>query len=359
MDEFALLVDAVQDYAIFFLDREGIIRSWNRGASRIMGYDEREAVGRHFSMFYPPEDAQKPQRELDTALRDGRVEDEGWRVRKDGRRFWANTVISIMRDRGGTVCGFAKVTRDMTERREAEEAIRQREEIIHLLVSSVRDYAIFMLDTDGYITTWNMGAQRIKGYAPEEIIGQHFSRFYTEEDRQNQKPRRMLENAQAYGSVEDEGWRVRKDGTRFWADVVITAVYDEHRELRGFAKVTRDLTERREAEERIRETSEIFQLLVSSVRDYAIFMLDPDGNVATWNSGAQQIKGYAPHEVIGRHFSTFYPEEDVRAGKPEMELQLARAQGSVEDEGWRVRKDGSRFWANVVITAVYDRHRQL
>jgi PAS domain S-box-containing protein len=250
-EEFASLVDAVEDYAVFLLDPEGVIRSWNRGAARIMGYAEDEAVGRHFSMFYGAEDlaSEKPRRELETATNEGRVEDEGWRIRNDGQRFWANTVITSLRDDKGKVTGFAKVTRDMTARRRAEEELRQSTEIFQLLVSSVRDYAIFMLDPTGHIATWNKGAERIKGYKPEEIIGSHFSRFYGEEDKANHKPERELEIARAEGSVEDEGWRIRKDGTRFWANVVITAVFDARGELRGFATVTRDISDRKEAEE--------------------------------------------------------------------------------------------------------------
>jgi PAS domain S-box-containing protein len=250
-EEFALLVDAVQDYAIFMLDPEGRIRSWNRGASRIMRYNADEAVGRHFSIFYDSEvlGAGKPQQELETAVRDGRVEDEGWRVRKDGGRFWANTIITLLRDEQGAIRGFVSVTRDMTARREAEEQLRQSTEVFQLLVSAVRDYAIFMLDPEGNIATWNVGAQRIKQYAPAEIIGRHFSTFYTEEDIRDGKPARELAIARAEGSVEDEGWRVRKDGSRFWANVVITAVHDQRGSLRGFAKVTRDISDRKRAEE--------------------------------------------------------------------------------------------------------------
>ncbi len=360
-EELALLVDAVQDYGIFLLGPDGTIRSWNRGAARIFGYEESEIVGRNFAVFFSPDDleAGKPARELATAASEGRVEDEGWRLRKDGTRFWANTIVTVLRDSDGGVHGFAKVTRDMTRPREAEEDLRHSAEIFQLLVSSVRDYAIFMLDPNGNVATWNSGAQKIKGYKPEEIIGRHFSAFYSDEDKAARKPEQKLEIAREKGSVEDEGWRIRKDGTRFWANVLITAVYDAHGQLRGFAKVTRDMTERRAAEEALRHNTEIFQLLVSSVRDYAIFMLDPNGNVATWNKGAQRIKGYEPEEIIGRHFSTFYGEEDNAAGKPARELEIAREKGSVEDEGWRVRKDGSRFWANVVITAVYDAHGEL
>jgi PAS domain S-box-containing protein len=250
-EEFALLVDALEDYAIFLMSPAGEIRSWNRGAARIMGYDEAEVIGRKFSIFYTPDDlaSGKPRRELEDAIRDSRVEDEGWRVRKDGTRFWANTVITVLRDENGGVRCFAKVTRDLSARREAEEQLRESTENFQLLVSCVRDYAIFMLDPNGNVATWNEGAQRIKGYAPEEIIGRHFSAFYGEEDLRDGKPERELRIARAEGSIEDEGWRVRKDGSRFWANVVITAVHDGSGKLRGFAKITRDVTERKRAEQ--------------------------------------------------------------------------------------------------------------
>jgi PAS domain S-box-containing protein len=250
-DEFALLVDAVQDYAIFLLSPDGHIRTWNLGASRIMGYDQSEVVGRHFSVFYGADDlaARKPQIELEVAERDGRVEDEGWRIRKDGRRFWANTIITALHDEQGRLFAFGKVTRDMTARREAEQQLRASREIFHLLVTSVRDYAIFMLDPEGKVATWNAGAERIKQYKPEEIIGRHFSTFYPEEDIRNGKPALELEIARKEGAVEDEGWRLRKNGTRFWANVIITALYDDQGTLRGFGKVTRDITDRKRAEE--------------------------------------------------------------------------------------------------------------
>jgi PAS domain S-box-containing protein len=221
-----------------------------------------------------------------------------------------------------------------------------------LLVESVRDYAIFALDPSGHILSWNAGAEALKGYKPSEIIGRHFSTFYPPEDIAAGKPARELADAVRDGSVEDEGWRIRKDGSRFWANVVITALRDETRALVGFAKITRDLTERRRAEEELRESEERFRLLVHGVRDYAIFMLDPTGCVVSWNEGAQRIKGYTPEEIVGRHFSTFYPAEDVAAGKPARELDIATRTGTYEEEGWRVRKDGSFFWANVVITAI-------
>ncbi len=228
------------------------------------------------------------------------------------------------------------------------------EERFRLLVESVRDYAIFMLDSRGHVLTWNAGAERIKGYAASEIIGDHFSRFYPAEALARGLPAHELEVAGETGSFEDEGWRLRKDGSRFWANVVITAMRDASGRLLGFSKVTRDLTQRRLHEEALRQSEERFRLLVEGVADYAIFMLDANGNVATWNAGAQRIKGYAATDIIGRHFSTFYPQEARDSGWPEHELQVAAEVGRFVDEGWRLRRDGRRFWANVTITAMRD-----
>ncbi|HEY6863813.1 MAG TPA: PAS domain S-box protein [Burkholderiales bacterium] len=237
----------------------------------------------------------------------------------------------------------------------SEEPRKDRsEDRFRLLVESVRDYAIFMLDPEGRVATWNAGAQRIKGYAAEEIIGRHFSTFYPPDAIAAQWPQQELEMAKRDGRFEDEGWRLRKDGSRFWANVVITALYDRSSgELRGFGKVTRDLSERRAHEERVRASEERFRMLVEGVKDYAIFMLDPQGRVVSWNAGAQRIKGYRPEEIIGQHFSVFYPPEALERGWPEYELTVARKEGRLEDEGWRVRRDKSLFWANVVITPLY------
>jgi PAS domain S-box-containing protein len=247
-----LLVESVQDYAIFALDPDGFILSWNAGAYRFKGYTADEAIGKHFSIFYPRElvDEGFPEFELRTAANTGHFEDEGWRIRKDGSRFWANVVITALRDKSGNLVGYAKVTRDLTERREAEESLRESEERFRLLIEGVKDYAIFMLDPTGRVATWNEGAERIKGYRAKEIIGRHFSQFYSEEDKASRKPERELEIATRTGKYEEEGWRVRRNGETFLASVLITAIHNKSGELVGFAKVTRDLTERRAAEER-------------------------------------------------------------------------------------------------------------
>jgi PAS domain S-box-containing protein len=261
-NRYQLLVEAITDYAIYLLDPKGVIVSWNPGAQRMKGYAPEEIIGEHFSRFYLPEDVASglPARALSIAASEGRFEQEGWRIRKDGTRFWTHAVIDAVRSPDGQVIGYAKVTRDLTERKAAEDALRRSQEQFRILVQGVTDYAIFMLDREGYVASWNSGAQRIKGYAPDEVIGEHFSRFYPEEDRKRGEPARGLGIAAAEGRFEKEGWRVRKDGSRFWAHVVIDAIEDEQGELVGFAKVTRDVTERMEAQRALEEAREaLFQ----------------------------------------------------------------------------------------------------
>ena len=257
-DRYRLLVEAIADYAIYMLDPSGYVISWNPGASRFKGYEADEIIGRHFSTFYTDaERAQNvPQLALEEAARAGRFEREGWRVRKDGTQFWAHVVIDAIRSPEGELIGFAKITRDLTERRAAEAKLRESEQQFRLLVQGVTDYAIFMLDVEGRVASWNAGAQRIKGYTPEEIIGHHFSNFYTEADRAAGLPRMGLETATRQGRWEHEGQRVRKDGTSFWAHVIIDAIQDDDGKLVGFAKVTRDITERREAEAALKQAQD-------------------------------------------------------------------------------------------------------
>lgn len=257
-DRYRLLVQNVRDYAIFLLDPTGIIQTWNAGAENLKGFEAQEVIGRHFSLFYTPEDIARehPLYELEVATRDGRYEEEGWRVRKDGNRFWANIVITRLNDENGRHIGFAKVTRDLTERRQAEQALRESEERFRLIVDSVRDYAIIMLNPSGQITSWNEGARRLSGYEAEEILGHHFSKFYVEDEVAGGKCEYELREANATGRFEDEGWRLRKDGTHYWANVILTPLRSPRGELRGFAKVTRDMTERKHNEDKLRMAHE-------------------------------------------------------------------------------------------------------
>ncbi|HEX6241598.1 MAG TPA: PAS domain S-box protein [Polyangiales bacterium] len=252
-DDWRLLIEAVQDYAIFMLDPQGILISWNRGAEAITGYRASEIIGRHCSVLYPQDAGEEIGQQLELAQQQGRLEREGWRVRKDGARFWADVVITALRDAGGELRGFATVARDLTRRRTAEDALRGSEERMRLLIEAVTDHAIYMLDPEGRVSTWNTGAQRLKGYSAQEIIGQSYARFFTPADQAADKPGRELAIARSEGHFAEEGFRVRKDGTQFWASVVLTPIVDAAGTLLGFAKVTRDLTARMRAEETSRQ----------------------------------------------------------------------------------------------------------
>ena len=267
-----LLIDAIVDYAIYMIDLDGTVLSWNSGAERLKGYSADEIVGKSFSLFYSPEDRAKrhPQTALRIAAEAGRFSSEGWRVRKDGTRFWALVVVDAIRDEQGQVIGFARVTRDITERQQAHNELLESERRYRRLIEAVVDYAIFQLDPAGNVTTWNPGAQRIKGYDPDEIIGQHFSQFYTPEDIQLGVPKLALAEAAKQGRFEAEGWRMRKDGSRFWASVVIDRITDETGELVGFAKVTRDVTERKQTQD---ELQRVQQKLAASQKLEAVGQL--------------------------------------------------------------------------------------
>jgi len=265
-------VDGVQEYAIYLLDRSGHIVSWNRGAEKLTGYTAGEIVGRHFSVLYPTDaiERRSPERELKMAQESGRLEDEGWRVCKDGSRFWASMAITALHDESGALRGFSNVTRDLTERRRQEETLRQSEERFRVLVEGLKDCAIFMLDTDGRVTSWNSGAQRMTGYQADEIEGRHFGALYPQAAIDRKLPEQELAMAREHGRFEDEGPRLRKDGTTFWANVVVSPLYNEEGVLMGYANVKRDLTDRKRAEsleQAERRTSEFLAMLAHELRN--------------------------------------------------------------------------------------------
>ncbi|MBK0392454.1 sensor histidine kinase [Ramlibacter algicola] len=272
-DRLQLLVEAVVDYGIFVLDPQGLIVTWNSGAQKLKGWTRSEILGRHFSIFYPPEAVASgwPQEELRRATRDGRFEDEGWRLRKDGSRFWANVVITALRDPAThELTGFAKVTRDLTERRAHEEALRASEERFRLLVDSVEDHAIFMLDRGGLVQSWNKAAETILGYPASTIMGRHLGLVVPDADREAGHPQATLDGATRHGRIEEEGWRVRHDGSRFWAKSVTTAVYGRSGELLGFAVVLQDKSQQKRLEDLERSSrrmSEFIAMLAHELRN--------------------------------------------------------------------------------------------
>ena len=305
-----LLINAIVDYAIFMLDVDGTIRSWNKGAERLKGYAADEIIGQSFSVFYTAEDREKglPTRALTTAAKTGRFASEGWRVRKDGSRFWALVVLDAIRSEDGGLIGFAKVTRDITERQQAHNDLVESERRYRRLVEAVVDYAIFQLDPSGHVATWNPGAERIKGYRPAEIIGRHFSTFYTPEDLEKGVPKAALAEAAERGRFEAEGWRMRKDGTRFWASVVIDRISDESGAIIGFAKVTRDLTERKQAQDELQRVQEqlvasqkleaVGQLSGGIAHDFNNLLMIVLGNLENAERSSRNVGGPNLHRAL-------------------------------------------------------------
>jgi PAS domain S-box-containing protein len=307
---FQLMAQSVRDYAIFLLDEHGVIMSWNKGAELLKQYTPAEIIGRHFSIFYQPEDIARdwPAQELAVATREGRIEDEGWRIRKDGSRFWASVSITALREPGGKLLGFSKITRDLSLRRDAEERLRQSEERFRLLVDGVQDYAIYMLNVEGLVTSWNAGARKIKGYESDEIIGRHFSVFYPREDIDAGRPWIELALAREQGRAEDEGWRVRKDGSKFWARVVVTALRDEHDRLRGFAKVTQDLTQRRH--------SESLEVAARNINDFiAVLAHELRNPLAPIRTAAQVMRGGGPADATQEQMLKIIERQSAQLGR--------------------------------------------
>jgi PAS domain S-box-containing protein len=360
-ERFRQMVASVVDYAIFMLDTDGRVVSWNAGAARIKRYAAEEIIGQHFSCFYPPADVDsgKPWRHLEVASVENRLEDEGWRVRKDGSPYWASVVITAVRDASGKLIGFSEVTRDLTTHRQLEEAMRHKNVELEQLFESAPD-ASMLVDQAGVIRRVNAQTETMFGYRRDELIDNRIEILLPERFHQRHVPQRDLylaaprrrpmgANLQLFGR--------RKDGDEFPVDVMLSPVdTDQGRLVLG---VIRDLTALVQTEQAVRRGEARFGALVNSVVDYGIIMLDPEGRINSWNTGAEWILGYAPDEIIGRHFSLFYYAEDMEDGRPRQELEIAASAGRHEDEGWRIRKDGSRFWANVVVAAIRDNTGQL
>ncbi|NOG73021.1 PAS domain-containing sensor histidine kinase [Roseicella sp. DB1501] len=354
-----LFAEVLADQAIFLLDPTGCVSQWSEAAAGFTGHAAAEILGTPLAGLFTEEDraAGLPAATLEEAARAERHRLDGWCRRSDGSRRRALILVQALRDGQGGLAGFAMILRDPGAWGPLRDRMTEIERRFRLLVQGMTDCALYMLDVEGHISSWNAGAERIKGFTEAEVLGTHFSRFYTAEDRQRDLPSRALARAVRTGRFEGEGWRVRRDGSRFWASVTIQPVHDDQGRLIGFAKLTRDITQRRRTEQALQESERRFRLLVESVTDYAIFMLDLDGRVSNWNAGAERIKGYAAAEILGQPYTCFFTEEDRAEGLPTRALVIAAGEGRFEAEGWRVRKDGSRFWASMVVNAVREQGR--
>ena len=372
----AALIDQTYDPMLVW-EWNGPISFWNRGAERLYGFSREEALGRVSHDLLHTNTVGGVGTFIEIMEREGWWEGELHHTSRDGRTITVDSRMVLVREAGRAY--VIEANRDITERKKAEkelldinerleglvleraaqvlqanEKLHASEEQSRLILEGVRSHAIIMLDPAGNIASWNPGAERIKGYQADEILGQHFSRFYTSTDIDNGKPQRELRIAATEGFFEEEGLRVRKDGSLFWAIVTITPLYNHGTEPIGFVKVTRDITDRKKMQEALRVSEDRFHLLVDGVSDHAIIMLDPGGIILTWNRGAERIDGYTAEEIVGQHYSCLFTPELIAAGRPKQELEQAAAEGKVDIEGWRIRKNGSRFWVNGTLAALYD-----
>lgn len=225
-----------------------------------------------------------------------------------------------------------------------------------LFIESIKDFAVFIVDSNGIVLSWNYGAEKVLGYTPAETIGKSYSLFYQAREPEKLNIEHEMSTAKSEGRFEDEGWRVKKTGNTIWANSVLTPVLKDGK-LIGYTKVVQDLTHRKSLEDELRISETKARLFIEGVKDYAIFFLTPEGNITSWNQGAERLKGYKKEDILGKHFSIFYTEEALKSGFPQYELVEAAKQGRFEDEGWRVRNDGTVFWANVVITPIYNKDK--
>jgi PAS domain S-box-containing protein len=303
-----------------------------------------------------------------------------------GKRFHILPHPSPIYDENGVMTGAINMLVDVTHQtnfrnlqKHAEklsrtlEDLKKSEERYHRMVAKVQDYAIILLSKEGIIENWNAGAEKIKGYTEQEVIGQHFRLFYPPEDQLAGLPETLIAEAAEHSKANHEGWRIRKDGSRFWGSISISALHDNDGNVVGFSKVTRDLTERRNQElairsvnadlehnnKLLRQSEERYHRMVSEVEDYVIILLDPEGYIQNWNKGAKKIKGYSADEIIGKHFSIFYSDQDRKDGIPDNLLKAAAKNRKAIHEGWRLRKDGSTFWGSAVVTALHNDEGEL
>jgi PAS domain S-box-containing protein len=365
------ILESVRDYAINLLDTQGRILTWNEGSRRIHGMTASEALGKNFSIFFPTELAAQgePARVLEETSHLGYLHTEGWRVGAEGAQIWVEVDFSAIRDPSGRLTGFTRVLHDMTAHKRADEILRQANQVLveseerfRLLVEPVKEYAIYMLDADGRVVTWNEGAERSKGYKADEVLGRHFSMFFLPEDVKSGLPEKELAAASREGRYETESWRMRKDGTKFWALLTLTAIRGQDGELRGFAKVTRDMTAHRNAVEAMRGLNaqlERYRVMVESIDEYAIYTLDAGGFITSWGKGAQKVSGIGPEQALGRHYSMFNSPADIVARVAEDELAEAARTGHFLTDRWRILPDGSKVWSSGALTAIRDEEGKL
>ena len=361
-ERFRMLVESVKDYAIVMLDSKGRVSSLNSGAQALHGYSVEEIKGRHFSLFYTRREIgrAKPEAALKAAAREGQFHEQGVRVKKDGKTFWAETAVSALRDPSGNLRGFCLVTRNITECKQTREELSHSAALKAAMLDAALD-AIISIDQNGIVQEWNPAAEKILGYTRAEALGKPLEQLIVPDEVHKIYAdglcHYLLTGAGSLlGRPIDLKLR-RADGTEFPAEMSISRLKLD--EASRCTALIRDITGRKQAEAALRQSEERFRLLLEGVKDYAIYMLDTEGRVITWNEGAERLEGYKEREILGKPLATFFAPDEIRNGVPQQALERAESEGRVLSEGWRVRKDGSRFWAQGILTALRDENGRL
>ena len=352
--------------AVIATDMNGVVTFMNPVAQSLTGWSLAEATGKSMDLVFNivNKDTRRPvENPVKKVFRDGKavgLADHTLLLSKDGKEFdiedSAAPILTDSREGLGVVLVF----RDITSKRQAEEETKRQKELLQLILESIAD-GVVVADSNGKFLVFNAAAEQILGIGATEATPDKWSEQYGVylPDTVTPYPPDQLPLVRTIRgeSVDVVELFIRNPQVPEGRLLSINGrpLRNEDGAVQGGVVVFHDMTERKKAEEVLRQSEERFRLLVSEVTDYAILMLDPEGIIASWNAGAERIKGYRSDEILGKHFSCFYTTEDVESGKPAHELKVATEQGRFEDEGWRLRKDGSRLWANVVVTALRDR----
>jgi len=368
LESYRIIVENISEYVIFSLDPQGRITSWDAGAERESGFSRQQMLGQPFSIFFPANEvlAGVPEQELAEAARAGKYAVDAWRLTPGGRSLWSSSVLSAVRDAEGALTGYVRVARPMTLQKEAEDALRRLNAQLdryRIIVENLSEYGISMLDPQGRYTDWGHGAaEQRTGYTLEDVLGLEYDVLATEEDRLTGLPRQELEEAARNGRSIRDAWKQRRDGTRFWATGVLTAVRDDAGNLTGYVRVGRDTTPQKNSEVALQALNaqlQRYRIIVENVDEYSIYTLDAEGFISSWEPGAQRLSGATAAEMVGRHYSTFFTPEEVAAGAPEHELAEAARNGRFASDSWRTTPKGLRVWSSGVLSALRDENGQL
>ncbi len=360
-ERFRSVVEQVSEYCIFTLDASGHVSTWNKGAERILGYSQDEVLGRHYEIFFSPDDRLRnvPAEELKQARTQGSADDTRWLVRQSGEQYWAEGVLTAIRDHNGAITGFTKLSRDTTARWRMEQALKEREERLRVALHAART-GTWRWDLRTNIDVIDDSLRKLFGLDADqrfETIEDFYAIVHPDDRAQVvQSFERTLREAV---HLDTEFRVVWPDGSEHWLIDQGEIGQDREGNPSYLTGACVDITERKEAEKSLREYEQRFREFAANVRDYALLQLDAEGRMVSWNTGAERVLGYSEPEILGQNIAVLFTPEDLASGAPQDEMGRAIGAGRSVDDRWHVRKDGKRFWASGVLTPMRDEKGRL